>query len=110
MASVTASTKRGGGIDANGLEIAYSENLPTVKCLPLDPQPVPGLELAAMAQPVLGLSWQETLHTVVEGGLDILEGDILVVGSNEYPIRAVGEWTWPPDATDYVVLTLEDRK
>lgn len=27
--------------------------------------------------------------------LDIREGDYLVVGSREYPIRACQEWTWP---------------
>lgn len=26
--------------------------------------------------------------------LDIKEGDVLVVGSNEYPIRACAEWQW----------------
>lgn len=111
MATVTASTKRGGGIGADGLEIAYTENLATLKCLPLDTvTPGTTASLAAVAQGREGLSFREILQTTVEGGLDILEGDILVVGSTEYPIRAVAEWTWPPDATDYLTLVLEDRK
>ncbi len=27
--------------------------------------------------------------------LDIKEGDLLVVGSDEYPIRSCAEWKWP---------------
>lgn len=104
LASVTASTKRGGGIDANGLEIAYTENIASLRCLPLDPVS------PEIAQGVEELSFREILQTAVEGGLDIVEGDILVVGSNEYPIRAVADWTWPPDATDWLMLVLEDRK
>jgi hypothetical protein len=104
LASVTASTKRGGGIDVNGLEIAYTTNIASLKCLPLDPVS------PELGQGIEGLAFKEILQTTVEGGLDIIEGDILVVGSNEYPIRAVGEWTWPPDGLDYLMLTLEDRK
>lgn len=104
LATVTASTKRGGGIDADGLEEAYAEEIATLKCLPLDPV------MPELGQGVEGLSFREILQTSVEGGLDIVEGDILVVDSDEYPIRAVAEWTWPPDETDYMTLTLEDRK
>ena len=111
MATVTASTKRGGGIAGTGLEVAYTENLASLKCLPLDPvTPGTTASLAAVGQGREGLAFREILQTTVEGGLDIIEGDILVVGSDEYPIRAVAEWTWPPDATDYMTLILEDRK
>ena len=103
LASVTASTKRSSGI-ADGLESGYTEEIASLKCLPLDPVS------PEVAQGVEGLSFRELLQTSVEGGLDILEGDILVVGSDEYPVRAVSEWTWPPDGTDYLVLLLEDAK
>ena len=103
MATVTASTKRGGGIDANGLEVAYTENIASLKCLPLDPVD------PEIAMGVEGLSFREILQTACEGGLDIKEGDTLVVGSDEYPIRAVEDWTWPPTATDHLLLILEDR-
>lgn len=103
LASVTASTKRSGGI-ASGLESSYAENIASLKCLPLDPVS------PEVAQGVEGLSFREILQTSVEGGLDIVEGDLLVVGGTEYPIRAVSEWTWPPDGTDYMTLLLEDVK
>lgn len=101
LASVTASTKRGGGIDANGLEIAYTTHIASLKCLPLDPVD------PEIAQGIEGLSFREILQTAVQGGLDIVEGDALVVDSQEYPIRAVAEWVWL--GTDYLILTLEDR-
>ena len=46
----------------------------------------------------------------MEGGLDIIEGDILVVGGAEYPIRGIEDWLWPPDAKTYMILYLEDKK
>ena len=36
---------------------------------------------------------RESLVAYILGSPDILEGDILVVGGIEYPIRAVGSWT-----------------
>jgi len=103
LASVTASTKRSGGI-TNGLETAYAVQIASLKCLPLDPvDPM-------LAQEFDGLTFRELLQTSVEGGLDIKENDLLVVGSKEYPIKAVSDWTWPPDAKNYLVLILVDRK
>ena len=103
LASVAASTKRSGGV-ADGLETAYAESIASLKCLPLDPVN------PEMAQGIEGLSFRELLQTTVEGGLDILEGDLLVVGNTEYAIRAASEWTWPPDGTDFITLLLEERK
>lgn len=103
LASVTASTKRGGGIGVDGLETAYTENIATLKCLPLDPVD------PEIAQGIDGLSFREILQTACEGGLDIIEGDLLVVGADEYPIRAVEDWTWPPSSNDYLLLIVEDR-
>lgn len=103
LATVTASTKRSGGI-SDGLEAAYAEEIVSLKCLPLDPVS------AEIAQGFEGLSFREILQTQVEGGLDIVEGDLLVVDSVEYPIRAVEDWTWPPDGEDYMILYLEKPK
>jgi len=103
LASVTASTKRTGGI-TNGLEVGFATNIASLKCLPLDPvDPNLALEFE-------GLTFRELLQTAVQGGLDIVEGDQLVVGSKTYPIKAVSNWTWPPDATDYLILILVDKK
>lgn len=103
LATVTASTKRRGAI-VDGLETGYAENIASLKCLPLDPVS-PDLVLG-----IEGLGWRETLQTTVQGGLDIVEGDFLVVVTVEYPIRAVADWTWPPTGDDYQVLYLEDLK
>ena len=103
MATVTASTKRVGAI-VGGLVPAPSAHIGSLKCLPLDPVS------PEVAQGVEGLSFREILQTSVEASLDIVEGDILVVGSTEYPIRAVGDWYWPPDTTTYRTLILEDKK
>lgn len=104
LASVTASTKRGGGYDANGLEVAYTEEIASLACLPLDPVD-PNVSLG-----IEGLGWHETLQTACQGGLDIVEGDLLVVAGIEYPVRAVADWLWPPDAKVYMILFLEDKK
>jgi len=101
MAVVSASTKRGGGV-TGGLENAYSEEIASLECLPLDPVD-PNVSLG-----IEGLGWHELLQTAVDAGLDIVEGDLLVVGSTEYPIRAVADWTWK--GSDYRVLYLEDKK
>lgn len=101
MASVTASTERSGGIVA-GLETAYAEEIASLKCLPLDPVS-PELMLG-----IEGLGWRETLQTATEGDLDIVEGDLLVVGTDKYPVRAVAEWEWR--GSEYKILYLEDRK
>jgi len=102
LASVTASTKRLGAV-VSGLEAAPATNIVSLTCLPLDPVDPDLIQIE-------GLAWHELLQTAVDGGLDIIEGDILVVGSSEYPVRAVADWTWPPNAKAYRILFLEDRK
>lgn len=110
LATVTASTKRGGGIGVDGLEVAYTENIATLQCLPLCPWDKRVGGSVEVKQGMERLSFREILFTFVEGGLDIKEGDLLVVSGTEYPIRAVADWYWPASAADYVVLTLEDKK
>ena len=100
LATVSDSTKRSGGI-VNGLEVGYAVEIAALKCTPLDPvQP----EIAQAA----GLSWHEVLETFVDGGEDIKEGDVLVVATVEYPIRAVSDWDWK--GTDYLHLIVEQIK
>lgn len=103
MATVTASTKRGGTV-VDGLEQTETEVIASLSCLPLDPVS------PEVAQGFEGLGFREILQTAVDGGLDIQEGDILTVSGTDYPIRAVADWYWRPDGTDYVVLILEDTK
>ncbi len=101
MATVTASTKRRGAI-VSGLEPAYTEQIASLSCLPLDPVD------PEIAMGIEELSFREVLQTAVEGGLNIVEGDLLVVGADEYPIRGVEDWEWK--GSMYKILYLEDRK
>jgi len=81
-----------------------AENIASLSCTPLDP-------VDAELRTRLGLDTpHELLQTFVEGGLDIEEGDVLVVGSTEYPIRAVEDWDWRPDGAEYDRLVVEDLK
>ena len=103
LATVTASTKRGGVI-VDGLEQDPTTVIASLSCLPLDsvsPEVAQGFE---------ELGWREILQTAVQGGLDIVEGDILVVNSTDYPIRSVADWYWGPNDADYQILILEQTK
>ena len=103
LATVTANTKRMGAVTA-GLSGDLAVSIASLKCLPLDPVTP---EVAMMA----GIeAFAEVLHTMVEGGLDILEGDVFYVGSDSYKVRAVGEWTWRPTATATLTVLLEEVK
>lgn len=103
LATVTASTKRMGAI-TDGLSGDMTTKIPSLKCLPLDPVTP---EVAKMA----GIeNFAEILQTMVEGGVDILEGDQLIVEWVTYKVRAVGQWNWRPDATDTLLVLLEQVK
>ena len=103
MATVTASTKRPPAI-ASGKRGVPATNIASLKCFPLDPISPELRQTLALNTP------HELLQSYVEGGLDIVEGDILVVGTNSYRIRAVGQWYWPMDAADTSYLVLEELK
>ena len=104
MARLAASTKRSGAPDADKHETAFAVSIAALKCIPLstvEPELAQGLDFGP---------WYELLKTTVQGGLDIKEGDLLVVGAEEYPIRSVASYYWPPDGTERMVLILQDRK
>ena len=101
MASVTASTKRPPAV-SSGKRGAPVENVASLSCTPLDPVDPELRQRLGLDTP------HELLQTFVDDGVDIVEGDILVVSSTEYPIKAVGSWTW--QSTSYVHLVLEDLK
>lgn len=103
MATVTASTKRTPAI-SSGRFGAAATNIASLSCFPLDPV---SAEIAAR----MGLGTpHELLQTFVEGGLDIVEGDILTVASKDYPIKAVEDWYWPEGSANYQRLILEQLK
>jgi hypothetical protein len=101
QATVTASTKRSPGV-SSGKRGAPATNIASLTCTPLDPvQP----EIAfrqGLENPF------ELLETFVDGGLDIMEGDFLVVGSTEYAVKAAAEWAWR--GSQYLRLLLEENK
>ena len=101
-ASVSASTKRASL--SSGKRGTPTTNLSGLSATPLDP-------VSAELQERLGLeSPMELLQTFVSGALDIVEGDILVVGSTEYPIRAVEDYAAGPSAPAFLRLVIEELK
>ena len=104
MATVTASTKRRPSA-SSGLIGAAATNLSSLSCTPLDPVDA---ELRQRIPRLAGK--EELLETFCEGGLDIVEGDTLVVSSTDYPIRAVEDWYWPGDQENYLRLVVEQPK
>jgi len=103
LATVTASTKRPPAI-SSGKRGAPAENVASLVCTPLDPVDAELRQRLALDTP------HALLQTFVDNGVDIAEGDLLVVGSTEYPIRAAGDWYWSPLSANYVRLILEDLK
>jgi len=107
LATVTASTKRPPAI-SSGKRGAPAENVASLVCTPLDPCD-PGMR-AELQQRLALNTPHELLQTFVDSGVDIVEGDLLVVDSVEYPVRSAGQWTWGPTSSSYVRLVLEDLK
>lgn len=76
--------------------------LTNVKCSNLFPVE------AEVAQLLPNRSPKELLQCFVPGTEDVLEGDILVFDSREYPIRAAAEWSLRTRAVTHLIL--EDLK
>jgi hypothetical protein len=102
-ANVTASTKRPPAI-SGGLRGTPQTNISSLSCTPLDPIDPELKQRLALDTP------HELLQTFVDTALDIKEGDILVVSSEEYPIRAVGDWAATASMPAYKWLVLEELK
>jgi hypothetical protein len=101
QATVTANTKRSPAV-SGGKRGAATTLLIGLTCTPLDPVQ----DQIAMRE-VLNTP-HEVLETFVDGEQDIVEGDVLVVGPVEYPIRSVREWVWRGSV--YRHLFLENLK
>lgn len=103
--TVTASTKRAPAI-AGGKRGVAATWITTLLCTPLDPL---DSALSSELRQRLALNTpHQLLQTFVEADLDIERGDVLVVGSAEYPIRSCAEWEWR--GTTYRHLVIEDLK
>lgn len=101
LASVAASTKRHAAM-SGGKRGAPVTSITSLFCTPLDPLDPETRERLALDSP------HRLLQTFAQGGLDIVAGDTLVVGSTEYPIKVVGAWLWRPDDADYVHVVVEE--
>jgi hypothetical protein len=103
MAVVTASTKRAPAV-SGGKRGTPATNVSSLTCTPLDPVD------SEVRQRLMLDSPNTILATFVQGSIDIVVGDILVVGSTEYPIKAVEDFYWPPDQTTYRYVVVERLK
>lgn len=103
MATVTAYTKRPPAMQ-DGVRGEPEIHATNLRCTPLDPIDPELRERLQLSTP------HELLQTFIAGDADVREGDILVVGGREYPVRAVGDWWWRPEDADYRWLVLEDLK
>lgn len=96
QATVTASTKRASV--SGGKRGTPTTQISSLLCTPLDP-------VDQELRERLGLRGaHEVLQTFVDGSLDIAEGDTLVVGASEYPIRAVGNWSWRGSVYRHLII------
>lgn len=101
LLTVTASTKRPPAV-SNGKRGELVTHLTTLKCSPLDPISAELARRVALNTP------HEVLQSFI-GSDDVREGDVLTVGSKDYPIRAVEDWANFRGVT-FRVMVLEDIK
>lgn len=99
--TITASTKRSPAISGGkrGAAVTQLASLTTTPLWPVDPEVRQRLALN---------SPHEVLETYTLA-TDVREGDILVVGASEYPIRACAEWPGLTSMT-FQHLIVEDLK
>jgi hypothetical protein len=103
LATVAASTKRPPAT-SSGLRGAPATNLTGLLVTPLDP-------VDPELRQRLGIDTPHTLlQTFVDGASDIVEGDWLVIGSDEYPIKRLSAWPAGVTSPVYRQLILEDLK
>jgi hypothetical protein len=102
LATKTASTKRAPAPTATKHVGAPTTKLTGLKCLPLDPNLSDSVREAVSGAPYV------PLQTMIHGDYDILEGDILVVDTVEYPIRVVRRFDWLD--SEYRVIVVEEKK
>lgn len=97
MAIVTASTKR--ATMSGALQGPPIANLSGIKCTPLDP-----VDAETLTRLKLDSAYQ-LRQAFTDASLDIVKGDVLIVSSVEYPIKAVETWSWR--GSNYLRLVVE---
>jgi len=104
--TVACSTKRSEIVDGQGEDPALE--IPGLFCMPIMPVDAELASRAGLNTPL------EIWQTFIEGNPDIVQGDILTIGSQDYDIRAVwdyGGWDGLADEDDdWKLLVLEEVK
>ena len=85
-ATLSASTRR--ATVSGGKRTSPIANLTGIVCTPLDVVEDEVARRAGLETP------HRLLQTFVDAGLDVRAGDLLVVGSEAYPVRAAAAWEW----------------
>lgn len=96
--TVTASTKRRPAVSGGKRGEPVTE-IASLTCTPLDP-------ISQDTANRFGINSPVEFKECFTEDLDIVKGDILVVGSEEYPIKFVAGWDW--QSTKFKHLVLED--
>jgi hypothetical protein len=107
LMKVTASTERASM--TSGKRGTPTTKLASVLCLPIDPVPAGEARDHLLR---MGLGSPIALYqTLTAGGQDIISGDTLTVGSQDYAIRLVETWAESTNLGDaYLRLILEKGK
>jgi len=100
--TVTASTKRRPA-GSSGKFGAATTAVASVQVAPLAPVDADLQQRLALETP------HELLQTVCAGSVDVREGDVLVIGAEEYPIRACEDWG-PLRGRSFKRLVVEELK
>lgn len=106
FATVTASTKRPPAVAGakRGQPVTNLASVSVTPLMPADLRPEVAQELATRKP-------YELLMCGIDGDADVVEGDVLVIGSNEYDVRSVGDWPWDTSgAGAYKTLYVEEKK
>ena len=100
LTKVTASTKR--NPLTGGARTGYAAHLASLKITPL--APVETSRAAEFRQLLkMGTSYR-ILECYAQGNPDVDDGDMLVVGAKEYPVRAVLPWTFGDDVRLNIIV------
>ena len=107
LATVTAGTKRS-VVASTGKRPAPATYLSGLACTPLTPaDPMRAGQLMQRLRLETPLA---LLETIVIGKPDIVQGDVLTVGGEEYVVRGVGAWTPPASMGSFTTLMVEDLR
>ncbi len=107
VATISANTKRLPAMDADKIRGAPTLYLRQIPCTPIDPVSADVVQSFGLDAAV------EYLQTFIEGGKDVIEGDVLIplaglYEDQELRVERAAEWSWRN--TSYVHLILEEDK